>query len=157
MKALKISSCLLPVLTTIAFTGLFFFSPAQSASYSGSGQAVEVEAYDLRGKGYTNPQIGATAKAYSQDKLVILVSLDTAETAHEKAILAVVKGNMQAGYTNVRVLFADRGKAEANIVLVAKGVPIPNVILLKDPLYELDLSIGLKSTYKSHYREPDSR
>lgn len=116
--------------------------------------AIEVEAYDLRGKGYSDPQIASTAKAYSKDKLVVLVRLNKEEKTHQEKILDIVRGNMHAGYTKVMVIFADQGEHPASIILIAKGAPIPRAILISDKLYELDLSIGIQSTYKHQYGQP---
>ncbi|MDL5051489.1 hypothetical protein QQ054_36400 [Oscillatoria amoena NRMC-F 0135] len=114
----------------------------------------KVEAYDLRGKGYTDQQVGATALEHSKTKLVVVAFADTSNHKYQEDVLLIVKCQMALGRKKIMVLFADKGKAQTFSVLFAKNNMLPGMILEKDDPGGLELTIAIRVTYDIQFGKP---
>lgn len=112
----------------------------------------KVEAYDLRGKGYTDQQVGATALEHSKTKLVVVVFADPTNHKYQEEVLTIVGAHVFIlGRKNIMVLFADKGKAQTFSVLFAKNNMLPGLILEKDDPGGLELTIAIGITYDRQF------
>lgn len=115
----------------------------------------KVEAYDLRGKGYTDQQVGATALEHSKTKLVVVVFADTSNHKYQEEVLTIVGSHVFIlGRKNIMVIFADKGKAQTFSVLFAKNNMLPGMILEKDDPGGLELTIAIRVTYDIQFGKP---
>ena len=113
-------------------------------------QGVQVEKYDLRGQGYTNEQIAATARAYSENKLVLVVHVNRDNPTYQKTVLDIVGDQVRAGRDKIIVLLTERKAGTRNAVYVFAKKELLVTVYGDASDYGLTLAKTLKEAYTQH-------